>query len=71
MEPTKQTVPREAIDAYNLFVHGEIDRRSFMDRVKKVAISGVAAAGIVDQLMPNYAASAKGRCWCCWRRGTR
>ena len=57
MEPTKQTVPREAIDAYNLFVHGEIDRRSFMDRVKKVAISGVAAAGIVDQLMPNYAAA--------------
>lgn len=57
MEPTKQTVPREAIDAYNLFVHGEIDRRSFMDRVNKVAVSAVAAAAIVDQLMPNYAAA--------------
>jgi carboxymethylenebutenolidase len=28
-----------------------------MDRVKKVAVSGVAAAAIVDQLMPNYAAA--------------
>ena len=57
MESTKQPLPREAIDAYNLYIHGEIDRRSFFDRVKKVAISSVAAAAIVDQLMPNYAAA--------------
>ena len=57
MEPTKAPIPREAIDAYNLFIHGHIDRRSFMDRVKKVAISSAAAAAIVDQLMPNYAAA--------------
>ena len=57
MEPTKQPIPREAIDAYNLFIHGNIDRRAFLDRVKKVAVSGAAAAAIVDQLMPNYAAA--------------
>jgi carboxymethylenebutenolidase len=57
MESTRPTVPPEAIEAYNLFIHGEIDRRSFIDRVKKVAVSGVAAAAIVDQLMPNYAAA--------------
>lgn len=57
MEPTKQPVPREAIEAYNLFIHGHIDRRSFLDRVRKVAVSSVAAAAIVDQLMPNYAAA--------------
>ncbi len=57
MEPTKLPPPREAIDAYNLFIHGEIDRRTFLDRVKKVAVSSVAAAAIVDQLMPNYAAA--------------
>jgi carboxymethylenebutenolidase len=57
MEQTKPTVPAEAIQAYNLYIHGEIDRRSFMDRVKKVAVSTVAAAAIVDQLMPNYAAA--------------
>jgi carboxymethylenebutenolidase len=57
MDPNKSTVPREAIEAYNLFIHGEIDRRAFIDRVKKVAVSGIAAAAIVDQLMPNYAAA--------------
>jgi carboxymethylenebutenolidase len=57
MESTKQPVPREAIDAYNLYIHGNIDRRSFLDRVKKVAVSSAAAAAIVDQLMPNYAAA--------------
>jgi carboxymethylenebutenolidase len=57
MEPTKQPIPREAIDAYNLYIHGNIDRRSFLDRVKKVAVSSAAAAAIVDQLMPNYAAA--------------
>ena len=57
MEPTKTPMPREAIDAYNLYIHDHIDRRSFMDRVKKVAVSSAAAAAIVDQLMPNYAAA--------------
>jgi carboxymethylenebutenolidase len=57
MEPTKPSVPPEAIEAYNLFIHGEIDRRVFMDRVKKVAVSTVAAGAIVDALMPNYAAA--------------
>ena len=57
MEQTKPHVPAEAIQAYNLYIHGEIDRRSFMNRVKKVAASTVAAAAIVDQLMPNYAAA--------------
>ena len=34
MEPT-EPLHREAIDAYNLFIHGHIDRRAFMDRVKR------------------------------------
>lgn len=55
MEPTKPPMPPEAIEAYNLFIHGDIDRRTFLDRVKRVAISGVAASVLVDQLMPNYA----------------
>jgi carboxymethylenebutenolidase len=56
METTKPGVPAEAIEAYNLFIHGEIDRRSFMDRVTRVAGVG-AAAGLLDALMPNYAAA--------------
>jgi carboxymethylenebutenolidase len=58
MDPTQaQQIPPEAIEAYNLFIHGDIDRRAFMDRVKKVAVSSVAAAAMVDALMPNYAAA--------------
>jgi carboxymethylenebutenolidase len=57
MEQPREKVPAEAIEAYNQYIHGHIDRRSFMNRVNKVAVSSVAAAAIVDQLMPNYAAA--------------
>ena len=56
MQSTKMQIPAEAVEAYNLFIHGEIDRRSFMDRVTRVAGAG-AAAGLVEALMPNYAAA--------------
>ena len=58
---TKPELPPEALQAYNLYIHGEIDRRSFMQRVNKVAASTVAAAAIVDSLMPNYAAAQQVR----------
>ena len=54
---TKPDLQPEAIQAYDLFIHGEIDRRSFLQRVNKVAASTVAAAAMVDALMPNYAAA--------------
>ena len=58
---TKPELPPEALQAYNLYIHGEIDRRAFMSRVNKVAASTVAAAAIVDALMPNYAAAQQVR----------
>jgi carboxymethylenebutenolidase len=57
MEPTNQQIPPEAVEAYTLYIHGEIDRRSFLDRVNKVAVSTVAATAMVEALMPNYAAA--------------
>ena len=57
MDSTKHAMPPEAIQAYNLYIHGHIDRRSFMERVRKVAVSTAAAGAIVDALMPNYAAA--------------
>jgi carboxymethylenebutenolidase len=57
MEAMKPEIPAEAIQAYNLYIHGHIDRRSFMERVKKVAVSTAAAGAMVDALMPNYAAA--------------
>ena len=55
MEPTKPKLPSEAIELYNLFIHGEISRRDFMDGVQRFAVGGLAAAAIVEALMPNYA----------------
>ena len=55
MEPTKPKLPTEAIKLYNLFIHGEISRRDFMDGVQRFAVGGLAVAAIVEALMPNYA----------------
>ena len=54
METTTAKVPKEAILLYNDYVHGEISRRTFMDGVQKIA-GGLAAASVIDALMPNYA----------------
>ena len=53
----KTEVPREAIDLYNLYIHGELNRRDFLDGIKRLAVGGVAAGAILDALMPNYAAA--------------
>ena len=55
MEPTRPKLPSEAIELYNLFIHGEISRRDFMDGVQRFAIGGLTAATIIEALMPNYA----------------
>ncbi len=55
MEPTKPKVPSEAVELYNLFIHGVISRRAFMDGVQRFAIGGLTAATIVEALMPDYA----------------
>jgi carboxymethylenebutenolidase len=55
MEPTKPKLPGEAVELYNLFIHGAISRRAFMDGVQKLAVAGLTAATITQALMPNYA----------------
>jgi carboxymethylenebutenolidase len=54
MEP-RPNIPREAVQLYNLFIHGDISRRDFMDGVQQFAVGGLTAAAIVQALMPNYA----------------
>src|SRR5260370_14596684 len=54
MEPTKPKLPSEAIELYNDFIHGEISRRAFMEGVQRLA-GGLAAATVINALMPNYA----------------
>jgi carboxymethylenebutenolidase len=55
MDQTRPKLPREAIELYNLFIHGEISRRDFMDGIQRFAVGGLAAATIIEALMPNYA----------------
>src|SRR6201994_73542 len=54
MEQAKRKLPPEAIEIYNEFIHGEISRRAFLERVQGLA-GGLSAATIIDALMPNYA----------------
>jgi carboxymethylenebutenolidase len=56
MEVQQQEIPREAIQLYDLYIHGEIPRREFMDRLNKFTVAGLALPALVEALMPNYAA---------------
>ena len=47
--------PQELLDLFDLYVHGEIDRRAFLDGAKKYAVGGVTATMIWESLRPNYA----------------
>src|SRR5437762_8978504 len=47
--------PQELLDLFHLYVHGDINRRAFLDRSAKFAVGGLPAAGIFEMLKPNYA----------------
>lgn len=55
MEANKPKVPRAAVQLYDLFIHGEISRRDFMDGLQKFAVGGLTVAALSNALMPNYA----------------
>jgi carboxymethylenebutenolidase len=47
--------PQELLDLFDLYVHGEIDRRAFLDGAKRFATGGMTAMAIWESLRPNYA----------------
>lgn len=47
--------PQELLELFDLYVHGDIDRRAFLDGAKKFAVGGVTATAIWESLRPNYA----------------
>ena len=55
MEQEKIKIPAEAVELYSRYIHGEIDRRDFFDKVSRYAVTGLTTAAIVERLMPNYA----------------
>jgi len=48
-------VPRELLDDLHLYVHGEMDRRSFIDRCGKFVVGGLTGVALFEALAPNYA----------------
>jgi carboxymethylenebutenolidase len=57
MAKERRTVPPEAIELYNQYIHGDISRRDFLSGAKRFAIAGLTAGAIVDALMPDYASA--------------
>jgi carboxymethylenebutenolidase len=47
--------PQDLLDIFDLYVHGDIDRRQFLERAKKFAVGGVTAAALLESLRPNFA----------------
>jgi carboxymethylenebutenolidase len=47
--------PQELLDLFDRYVHGELDRRGFLDSAKKFAVGGLTATAIWESLRPNYA----------------
>ena len=47
--------PQELLNLFDLYVHGDIDRRAFLDGAKRFATGSVTAAALFESLRPNYA----------------
>lgn len=47
--------PQEVLDLFDKYVHGDIDRRGFLEGAKKFAVGGITAMSIYESLRPNYA----------------
>jgi carboxymethylenebutenolidase len=47
--------PQELLDLFHEYQHGDINRRTFLERAGKFAVGGLTVAAIFDGLTPNYA----------------
>ena len=47
--------PQDLLNLFDKYVHGDIDRRAFLDGAQKYAVGGVTATMIWESLRPNYA----------------
>jgi carboxymethylenebutenolidase len=47
--------PQELLNLFDLYVHGDIDRRAFLDGAKRFATGSMTAAALFESLRPNYA----------------
>ncbi len=52
---TAADYPQELLDLFHEYQHGDIDRRTFLNRAGKFAVGGLTVAAIFEGLRPNYA----------------
>jgi carboxymethylenebutenolidase len=48
---------QELLNIFDQYVHGDIDRRGFLDRAGKFAVGGVTAGMLLDMLNPQFASA--------------
>src|SRR5512145_2180270 len=52
---TAHDFDQELLILFDAYVHGGIDRRTFLDRAAKFAVEGVTAVMLLEQLSPKFA----------------
>ena len=52
---TAHDFDQDLLDAYDYYVHGVIDRRTFLERAAKYAVGGLTAVALLEMLSPSYA----------------
>ena len=50
---------QELLDLYDYYVHGQIDRRGFIERAAMFAIGGLTAVALLEMLSPHYSFAAQ------------
>jgi carboxymethylenebutenolidase len=58
LTPTRLTAAdfdQELLILFDAYVHGDMDRRGFLERAQKFAVGGLTAVGILAALQPNFA----------------
>jgi carboxymethylenebutenolidase len=57
--PSATQFSQELLDLYDYYVHGQIDRRVFLERAGKFAVGGLTAAALLEMLSPKYVFAAQ------------
>jgi carboxymethylenebutenolidase len=55
--PSAHHFEQELLNIFDQYVHGDIDRRGFLDRAGKFAVGGVTAGMLLDMLNPQFASA--------------
>ncbi len=56
---TAKEFDQELLYLYDYYVHGQIDRRTFLERAAKFAVGGLTAVALLEMLSPHYAFAAQ------------